>query len=430
MYSVTSSLRTPPIAITTSQAVSLSTSITTYYTPTDAYDARDVYPGQTPCKAYQALDQGSCNSCYAFATAAAFSARVCRAFPGSVGNVALSPQQLMDCTNGCNGGSELDAYQSLVSRPEVELWCDPYTSSNQACGSNMCGTGNLFGGLLGSVRQVGGSGDFGVMQMQLELVRGGPGVVSFTVMNDLFGYGSGVYTPSPTAAVVGGHAVSLVGWGVDNGVPYWLCQNSWGSGWGEGGFFRIVRGSDTCGIESTVGLVVAKPAQPVGCLASNCSAGSTTLSDCSCRCPMGRSGPTCSVCTLTCLNGGVRDAGCTQCTCPPGFWGAMCEGEYSLGPLASCAQDASTKITVAYTFSGAVLPPTQSSFVGVYALTETNPLNSVASGMVCGGTYNALVNGCLCPLSGTFTLSRPSTPGQYQIVVAPFSPMNALGQQG
>jgi KDEL-tailed cysteine endopeptidase len=48
------------------------------------------------------------------------------------------------------------------------------------------------------------------------------------------------------------HAVTLVGYGVSPmGNNYWLVKNSWGSGWGEGGYFRIHRTYNypgTCGI--------------------------------------------------------------------------------------------------------------------------------------------------------------------------------------
>ncbi len=49
------------------------------------------------------------------------------------------------------------------------------------------------------------------------------------------------------------------------GVPYWLCHNSWGPGFGEDGFFRILHGADTCTIESQSGLVVARPVTPTAC---------------------------------------------------------------------------------------------------------------------------------------------------------------------
>lgn len=51
---------------------------------------------------------------------------------------------------------------------------------------------------------------------------------------------------------LGGHAVKMMGWGVEDGTPYWLVANSWNTDWGNEGYFRILRGSDHCGIESSV----------------------------------------------------------------------------------------------------------------------------------------------------------------------------------
>ena len=50
----------------------------------------------------------------------------------------------------------------------------------------------------------------------------------------------------------GHHAVRIVGWGQDDGVRFWRVANSWGTEWGEEGFFRIARGDNECLVEEFV----------------------------------------------------------------------------------------------------------------------------------------------------------------------------------
>lgn len=51
---------------------------------------------------------------------------------------------------------------------------------------------------------------------------------------------------------MGAAILKIVGWGIENGTPYWLVANSYNSEWGDNGFIKILRGSDECGIESHI----------------------------------------------------------------------------------------------------------------------------------------------------------------------------------
>lgn len=87
--------------------------------------------------------------------------------------------------------------------------------------------------------------------LQRELFTHGPVEVGFYVFSDFQSYKRGVYFRTPGAyGPLGGHAVRLLGWG-NSSMPFWLVANSWSPHWGIGGNFKIRRGTNECGIEST-----------------------------------------------------------------------------------------------------------------------------------------------------------------------------------
>jgi hypothetical protein len=76
----------------------------------------------------------------------------------------------------------------------------------------------------------------------------GPIAVWMMVYRDFWDYSGGIYVRTSNIED-GGHFVDIVGWGSSGGVDYWICKNSWGTGWGVNGYFYIRRGTNESRIE-------------------------------------------------------------------------------------------------------------------------------------------------------------------------------------
>jgi hypothetical protein len=58
------------------------------------------------------------------------------------------------------------------------------------------------------------------------------------VYQDFYSYNGGVYQHE-TGTFAGGKVMLAIGWGNEGGIDYWLVANTWGSHWGDGGYFKI-----------------------------------------------------------------------------------------------------------------------------------------------------------------------------------------------
>jgi cathepsin B len=211
-----------------------------------AFDARQKWGA----KIHPIRNQEQCGSCWAFGATEALSDRI--AIQGGP-SVVLSPQQLVSCDTsnyGCEGGYLNLAWQYMQTTGVVADECYPYTSgngANGACFTHCTARGATWGLHHSQTAQMFTT----VADIMQEVYTNGPVEVAFSVYQDFFSYNGGVYVHR-SGALAGGHAVKLIGWGVDNGQDYWLIANSWGANWGLDGYFMILKGVNECGIESNV----------------------------------------------------------------------------------------------------------------------------------------------------------------------------------
>ena len=210
-----------------------------------SYDWRD-YGRVSPVK-----DQGSCGSCWAFATVANLEG-LYYAKKGVM--KTFSEQMLVDCDtsdSGCNGGLMEYAFTWLKKNGGIMLDSDyPYRGTKQSCKSDkskyvdMTVTGYK---KLGSSYSTWSAVDED--EVKEFLYQTGPLAIALNA-DPLQTYSSGILDVTSARCPTSGinHAVTLVGYGTQSSTAYWIVKNSWGRSWGESGYFRIRRGNGTCGV--------------------------------------------------------------------------------------------------------------------------------------------------------------------------------------
>ena len=87
--------------------------------------------------------------------------------------------------------------------------------------------------------------------MKADLYKNGPISCGIEVTDKFETYEGGIY-PEYKRFTKMNHEISVVGWGKDaaSGEEFWIGRNSWGTYWGENGFFRMATGKNGLGIEN------------------------------------------------------------------------------------------------------------------------------------------------------------------------------------
>ena len=209
-----------------------------------------------------------CGSCWAQAAVSVLADRVMigrvdknQVFP----KINLSVQSIINCKRGgsCFGGDPTLVFQKAEKwRIPIES-CQPYESKNpeswkcetsKVCSLPIPGKDaliyqNYAGVTVKKWSRVQGS------EFIKEALKSGPVTCSFMVTEEFVkfsripGVKLNIWTKTEDFIDLN-HAISVVGWDVQDGMEYWIARNSWGKEWGYDGFFYMELGKNVLGIES------------------------------------------------------------------------------------------------------------------------------------------------------------------------------------
>jgi len=227
-----------------------------------------------------------CGSCWAHAATGALSDRFKIAFRASVPDIILAPQVLLNLSplfsphpGTCESGNPNVAYEFIYQHGITDESCAPYEGTMMAtygehlnASMRMCRTctwdGSCHFTMAGARYKVLEHGKVqGMRAIQAEIWARGPVACAIqtggTSFNTYDGRPEVMESLNHTDAT--NHVIALVGWGeTAEGIPYWIGRNSFGTQWGENGFFKMRRGRNDFDVETWCAWAVpAVPTAPI-----------------------------------------------------------------------------------------------------------------------------------------------------------------------
>ncbi len=201
-------------------------------------------------------DQQGCGSCVAFGTVAVLEAMVKRYHNDATLQPDLSEAHLFFCGCGacCDKGwwpSYALDYAKQAGVPDEA--CFPYRDRDMPC-DNSCEDWQSR-----VIKVVDWQEVLNVASRKEWLATKGPMVGCMAVYRDFFNYTGGVYRHT-SGDLAGYHAVGVVGYSEDE--QCWICKNSWGTGWGDVGWFKI--GYGECEMDTRFAMYGVESVMPPG----------------------------------------------------------------------------------------------------------------------------------------------------------------------
>nr|BAH03396.1 cathepsin L-like cysteine peptidase [Taenia saginata] len=192
-------------------------------------------------------NQGNCGSCWAFSSTGALEG----AFAKKTGKlISLSEQQLVDCSlkngnDGCNGGYMSYAFKYLEEHSIEPESAYPYRATDGPCRYN-----ESLG--VGTVTDIGDIPEGNETALMEAVATVGP--ISIAIDASSLGfmfYRHGIYKSHWCSSKFLNHGVLAIGYGKQDGKPYWLVKNSWGTRWGMKGYIMMAKDyHNMCGVAS------------------------------------------------------------------------------------------------------------------------------------------------------------------------------------